>query len=187
MADVRFRARIAIIGINPYVLVSPARASRIKPRWRKPIPVLVRIDDGAASWRTNLMPVGDGSFYLYLHGGMRRASGSHVGNSVTVTLAFDRDYKGGPADPMPAWFAKALAKNRIARRSWEALAPSLQKELLRYFARLRSDRARQRNAERAVHVLAGGEGRFLGRVWNTKGEASRVDGPGESSAFRRRT
>ena len=173
VADIRFRARIAVTGINPYVPVSAARASRIKPRWRKPIPVLVRVNDGQETWRTNLMPVGDGSFYLYLHGGMRRASASQVGDSVTVALAFDPDYKGGPADPMQIWFAKALAKNPAAHRGWQALAPSLQKELLRYFARLQSDSARRRNAERAVHVLAGGEGRFMGRSWNTKDEASR--------------
>lgn len=73
---------------------------------------------------------------------------------------------------MPTWFAKALAENPAAHRGWKALAPSLQKELLRYFARLQSDSTRQRNAERAVHVLAGGEGRFMGRSWNMKDEAA---------------
>jgi Domain of unknown function (DUF1905)/Bacteriocin-protection, YdeI or OmpD-Associated len=168
VADIRFRARIAIVGVNPYVPVSAARASRIKPGWRKPMPVLVRVNDGAETWRTNLMPVGDGGFRLYLHGGMRRASGSQVDDSVTVALAFDCDYKRGPADPMQAWFATALAKNPAAQRGWKALTPSQQKELLRYFARLQSDSAQRRNAERAVQVLAGGEGRFMGRAWNTK-------------------
>jgi hypothetical protein len=173
VADIRFHTRIAIIGVNPCAPVSPAQASRIKPGWRKPMPVLVRINDCAQTWRTNLMPVGDGGFTLYLHGAMRRASASQVGDSVTVALAFDCDYKGGPADPMQAWFATALAKNPAAQRGWEALIPSLQKELLRYFARLQSDSAQRRNAELAVRVLAGGEGRFMGRSWNMKNGASR--------------
>lgn len=44
---IRFHARIAITGVNPYVPVSPALASRIEPGWRKPIPVLVHLNDGA--------------------------------------------------------------------------------------------------------------------------------------------
>ena len=167
-AAIRLSARIAITGINPYVPVNKAQANRIKPGWRKPLPILLRINDGKEIWRTRLMPVGDGSFYLYLHGRMRSACKSRVGDMVTAVLRFDGAYKGGPADPMPAWFVKALAKSPAARRGWKALSPSRQKELVRYFVRLQSASARQRNAERAVHVLAGGEGRFMGRSWNVK-------------------
>jgi len=47
-------------------------------------------------WRINLMPVGDGDFFLYLHGQVRKASGTSVGDVVSITLAFDDEYKGGP-------------------------------------------------------------------------------------------
>ena len=173
VAHIRLRARIAIIGINPYVPISKAQANRIKSGWRKPLPILLRVNDGTEIWRTNIMPAGNGSFYLYLHGRMRSASKSRVGDMITAVLAFDGDYKGGPTDPMPAWFVKALAKNSAARRGWKALSPSRQKELVRYFVRLQSASARQHNAERAVHVLAGGEGRFMGRSWNVKCEHPR--------------
>jgi hypothetical protein len=33
-------------------------------------------------WRTNLMPVGDGHFFLYLHGQVRKASDTSVGDSA---------------------------------------------------------------------------------------------------------
>ncbi len=65
-----------IRGINPYVLVSAVRARKIKPQWRRPLPVLVRINGHPKKtpWRINMMPVGDGSFYLYLHESVRHAS-----------------------------------------------------------------------------------------------------------------
>ena len=51
-------------------------------------------------------------------------------------------------------------------KNWEALIPSRRKEILRYFARLKSTEARERNLERALHVLSGRQGRFMARVWN---------------------
>ena len=39
----RFRAAIDIRGINPYVLVSAERAGKLKPDWRKPMPVRIQV------------------------------------------------------------------------------------------------------------------------------------------------
>lgn len=167
MSRLSFRAVIEITGVNPYVLVSARRAARLRPGWRKPLPVRVRVNGRPEEpWRINLMPVGDGSFRLYLHGDVRRASGTQVGDTVAVELEFDDDYRSGPAHPMPAWFRDALAGNRRARRAWDELIPSRQKEILRYFSRLKSPGAQMRNAQRALHALSGGKGRFMGRSWN---------------------
>ena len=117
-------------------------------------------------WRINLMPAGDGSFHLYLHGDVRRASGTAVGDTVTVQLEFDDEYRSGPAHPMPRWFRAALDRNRGARRAWSELIPSRQKEILRYFAHLKSPEARARNLRRAIQVLSGGRERFMARSWN---------------------
>ena len=154
-------------GINPFVLASATRARRLRKNWRKPLPVLVRVNGKPEMpWRINMMPVGDGSFYLYLHGAVRKASRTKTGDTVAVELQFDEDYKNGPLHPVPAWFRAALAKNSHARKSWEGLIPSRKKELLRYFAGLKSTEARARNLQRAIHVLAGGKARFMGRAWN---------------------
>ena len=76
-----FSAAIKIRGINPFLLVNASRANAINPGWRKPLPVLVRINgEPADAWRINMMPVGNGSFYLYLHGEIRKASGTAVGD-----------------------------------------------------------------------------------------------------------
>lgn len=167
MSSSRFRAVIQINGINPYVPVGARRAARIRKAWRKPMPVRVRVNGKPDEpWRINLMPVGDGGFYLYLHGDVRKASNTKVGDVVTVELEFDNEYKGGPAHPIPSWFSNALHRNRNAHRAWNELIPSRQKEILRYLSRLKTPGAQMQNVRRAVHVLAGGKARFLGRLWN---------------------
>lgn len=168
----RFRSIIEIQNINPYVRVSARRAAQIQKHWRKPLPVRVRINgQPKEAWRINMMPAGDGDFYLYLHGDVRKASKTAVGDTVMVELEFDDEYKSGPAHPMPAEFRESLDRNRAASQAWDKLTPSLQKEMLRYLARLKSADARARNVQRAIHVLSGRKGRFLGRAWNSSGES----------------
>jgi hypothetical protein len=164
----RFLAQIEIVDGNPYVRVSKARAERLKQGWRRPLPVLVRIDGEPETepWRINMMPLGDGRFRLYLHGIVRKASGTKVGDRVRVDVHFDSAYRGGPAHPMPAWFRVPLAKNRRAKQAWDALVPSRKKEFLRYLSWLKSKAARERNVARALHVLSGKKGRYMARSWS---------------------
>jgi hypothetical protein len=164
----RFRARMRISGINPYVPVRATQAARLKRGWRKPMPVRITINGkpARAPWRINMMPVGDGSFFLYLHEHVRKASGTKVGDIVTVTIEFDEAYRGGPGDPVPRWFSAELRRNPAAQKGWKALTPSRQKEIVRYLIRLKSPEARQRNVAKALHVLAGGEARFMARAWS---------------------
>lgn len=162
-----FRALIKQRGVNPYVIVSAALAAQLKAEWRKALPVHAWINGAPADgWRVNLMPIGDGRFYLYLNGDVRDQAGVGVGDRVDVRLRFNARYKGGPADPMPPWFETALKKNAKARRGWDALTPSLQKEILRYLARLKTPEARAGNLEKALRVLSGQPGKFLARDWN---------------------
>ena len=46
------------------------------------------------------MPIGDGSFYLYLHGDVRKSSKTKVGDIVKVRVQFDHEYTNGPMHPM---------------------------------------------------------------------------------------
>jgi len=167
-ARLRFRARIEINGINPYVPVRAMQAARLKGGWRKPMPVRITVngEPAAAPWRINMMPAGDGSFFLYLHEQVREASDTKVGDVVSVTIEFDEDYRGGPADPVPRWFSAELRRNAAAQKGWKALPPSRQKEIVRYLVRLKSPEAQQRNVQKALHVLAGGKARFMARAWS---------------------
>lgn len=157
---------VRIRGINPFILIGWVYANALRPGWRKPLPVLLRINGKpAAPVRTNMMPAGDGNFYLYLNGIVRAAAGVGVGDRVRAEIAFDSAYRSGPQHGMPAWFRQALKQNSEARKNWSALTASRKKEILRYFARLRSPQARARNLAKAIHVLSGHRGRFMARSW----------------------
>jgi hypothetical protein len=163
---IRFDALIQRRGINPFVAVSSARAKALTPGWRKPLPVLVRINDKPrVPWRINLMPAGNGEFYLYLHEIVRKASGTSVGDRVSVELSFDAKYQSGPQHRMPQWFKQGLDANPQALKNWAALIPSRKKEILRYFSQLKSLDARTRNLSKALHVLSGEAERFMARDW----------------------
>jgi hypothetical protein len=179
----RFYGAIEIRGINPYVHVEAKTANRLKAGWRKPMPVLARINERPKKpWRINMMPRGDGSFYLYLRGGLRKLSGTRVGDRVKVELSFDESYRAGPINAMPSWFGAALRENRRAREAWNALVPSRKKEVLRYFAALRPPEARARNLRRAMEVLTGKEARFMARTW--KGGKEKITLPPARTASR---
>lgn len=161
-----FSAEVQIVGVNPYVLVNDERVQALKPRWRRPMPVLVKLNGTPDTpWRTNMMPVGGGEFYLYLHGGMRKAAHVKVDDMVNVTLRFDDTYRNGPLHDSPEWFQEALEASSLALENWTNLTPSRQKEVLRYFAALKSDQAKKRNLIQALRVLEGENDRFMGRDW----------------------
>ncbi|WP_416305932.1 DUF1905 domain-containing protein [Neptunicella sp. SCSIO 80796] len=102
------------------VLITAEDAERLQPGWRKPLPVKVKVNNKPdTAWRINAMPVGDGSFYLYLHEDVRKASKTRVGDRVNVDLAFDNEYRSGPAHPMPDWFGKELDQCAEALQKWQ--------------------------------------------------------------------
>jgi Domain of unknown function (DUF1905)/Bacteriocin-protection, YdeI or OmpD-Associated len=163
-----FDAVIQIRGINPFVEVSSSLASTLKPGWRKPLPVLVRINGKPSDhWRVNMMPIGNGNFYLYLHDTVRKASGTTVGDCVNVEVQFDLSYRNGPQRCIPKWFKQALDSNAEAKKNWNALIPSRKKEVIRYFSQLITPDAQARNLAKALHVLSGENGRFMARDWKS--------------------
>jgi hypothetical protein len=152
---IRMRSTIQIQGINPFVRVTARHATRLKANWRRPLPVRITVN-GVPNppWRINLMPIGDGGFYLYLHAEVRKASGIQVGDRIEVEMQFDHDYAPGPSPVMPAWFVSALKRNTSAKLAWRRLTPSRQKEIARYLAGLKSEAARERNLQRVLSMLA---------------------------------
>lgn len=166
MNSLQFTQVIEIREGNPYVLVTKDQVEQLQPNWHKPMPVVIQVNGKPDDpWHINMMPAGNGDFYLYLHGDVRKASNTIVGNVVTVDVRFDVDYHNGPLHPMPDWFDTALNENIEARDNWGKLPPSRQKEVLRYFSWLKSDEAKQRNIDKAIAVLSGEPGRFMARDW----------------------
>jgi len=167
MSTLSFSAIIDIREGNPYILVSRERIKTFKPGWKKPLPVRIQVNNKPTEpWRINMMPAGNGDFYLYLHGDVRRSSDTKVGDRVNVHIVFDTEYQNGPMHPVPPWFSDALSAHPVALKNWEQLIPSRKKEILRYFSWLKSEEAIQRNLRRALHVLEGNDGRFMARSWS---------------------
>lgn len=161
-----FKAIVQIRGINPYILVTAINANELLSNWRKPMPVIVQINGKPdLPWHTNMMPTGDGDFYLYLHGDVRRASSTKVGDKVAAKVWLDVAYQNGPLHPMPKKLQQLFKQNEIAAKRWQELSPSRQKEVLRYIAGLKSEAAIDRNIHMFGGVLLGSNGRFMGRDW----------------------
>jgi len=166
MKSLQFTSIIKIRGVNPYILITKEQSEEIKPAWKKPLPVLVRINGKPdMPWHINMMPSGDGSFYLYLHGDIRKASATKVGDKVAVEVGFDSEYINGPQHPVPEWFTSVLEADPEVPKNWEALIPSRKKEILRYFSQLKSQEAINRNLAKVLNVLSGKPGRFIARSW----------------------
>lgn len=165
MAGVQFTQRIKLRGINPYLLLSAKLAQQLRPGWRKPMPVRVAINGQPRPPASiNLMPVGDGSFYLYLNGPVREASGTAVGDRVTAELTFDARYRGGPTHAIPRSLEQGLRARPKLARAWEELTPSRRKEILRYLGSLRTAEARERNVVKLLAALAHPGQEYLGRA-----------------------
>ena len=63
-----FTATIKIRNGNPYIPVDAPRAATIKEGWRKPLPVLFRINGlPTKAWRVNMMPARARNLAKVLH------------------------------------------------------------------------------------------------------------------------
>ena len=155
MRKVSFSAVIRKEGINPYV--DPPLGTGVKlGKAKGVIPVTVSLDGKA--FRANLMPLGakrtkaaPGRHHrLYLHGVMRKTIGKDLGNRVKVELMLDAK---PPVVPMNPALAGKLRKDPKARKVFEGLSPSHQKELKRYLNHLKSPEALQRNVDKVMRYL----------------------------------
>ena len=154
-----FKARIYIIGVNPYVLPPVAVLKEIFKQAGKEkgtIPVRGTLD-GHPYIQTLVRY--SGKWRLYLNTPMRKLAKKDVGDMVQVTIEFDPIER---TIPVPAKLLKALQDNPQARNVFEQLSPSRQKEISRYIANLKSEEAIVKNVARAIGFLVGDE-RFVGR------------------------
>ena len=127
-----FRARMKIRDGNPYVYVSRSpRASAQSRAGASRCPSSCGSMDSRRSkpWRINLMPIGHGAFYLYLHGDVRRASKTKVGDRVDVGGRVRLGVSQRPDAPDARLVPRAAREERARRRkAWDALIPSRKKK-----------------------------------------------------------
>ncbi len=154
-----FSAKIHIIGINPYVLLPQIVLKYIFRKSGKnkgAIPVELKIAD--KNFIQNLVKY-SGKWRLYLNGPMRKAAGKNVGDDIDIQIDFDPKPR---TTPMHSKLKKAFKENPNAKKAFEKLSPSRQKEILRYINFLKSEESVDGNIKRAISYLAGKQS-FVGR------------------------
>jgi hypothetical protein len=154
-----FNAEIQIIGINPFVFVPKYILENIfeeAGKAKSPIPICGTIN--GKPYQQTLVRY-QGEWRLYINTLMLEKSPKKVGETISLTVAFD------PADrsvkPHPK-FLHALQNNPAAKLKFEDLIPSLQKEIIRYISSLKTEKSVDANVKRAIDFLLG-KSSFVGR------------------------
>lgn len=101
-----------------------------------------------------------GAWRLYLNMPMRKAAGKDVGDKARFEVRYDSEPK--PVIVMHPKLQQALSEHPEERQIFDSLAPSLQHEIVRYIANLKSEETIAKNVARAIRFLKGEE-RFVGR------------------------
>jgi hypothetical protein len=154
-----FKAKLDIIGINPFVFVPETILSTLfkdAGRDKGHIPVCGLVN-GKPYEQTLLRYQGE--WRLYINTTMLPYSPKKIGEIIEVSIEFDQ--RDRTLQPHPE-LIKALAQNKEAKAVFEGLPPSRQKEIMRYIANLKTAETREKNIKRAIGFLLG-ENRFMAR------------------------
>jgi len=120
------------------------------------IPVQLKI--GGKDFIQNLVKY-TGKWRLYLNTPMRKAVAKDVGDIIDVQIDFDSKPRTTPTHPK---LKLAFNENPTAKKEFEKLSPSRQKEILRYINFLKSEESVDKNVQRAVSHLTDNTP-FIGR------------------------
>ena len=156
---IKFKAKIEIIGVNPFVFLPDRVLQQIFAQAGKntgKIPVKIKID-GHEFPQTLIK--WSGSWRLYLNTPMRKAAQKDVGDVAKFEIEYDPIVRIVPMHPK---FQKALRENKEAKKVFDNLRPSLQLEINRYFSFLKTESSVDRNVTKAIQFLLG-NGRFVAR------------------------
>jgi hypothetical protein len=159
MDMLKFKAKIEIIGVNPFVFLPDRVLHQIFIQAGKnkgKIPVRIKI---AGHEFTQTLIKWSGAWRLYLNTPMRKAAKKDVGDVANFEIAYDPVERVFPIHPK---FEKALLENKEAKTVFDSLRPSLQLEINRYFSFLKTESSVDRNVTKAIQFLLG-KGRFVAR------------------------
>jgi Bacteriocin-protection, YdeI or OmpD-Associated/Domain of unknown function (DUF1905) len=132
-----------------------AAKKRTQPK-PKHIPVVATVNH--CSTRTTLVPAGAGRYRLQINTALRKAGGADTGDVIGVALQLDT----APRDvPVPAELMATLKQHPKARKEFEQLPPGHRRQLLLYYLRAKSAKARAHVTERFLDHLH--ERALLGR------------------------
>ncbi|RMA64702.1 YdeI/OmpD-associated family protein [Ulvibacter antarcticus] len=154
-----FKAKIELIGINPFVYVPKEVLKNIFQQANKektPIPIRGVIN--ATPYQQTLVKYRR-AWRFYINNKMLKNSPKRIGESVRITIEFDPDDRNIKPHPK---LVTALQENKEARIIFDNLSPSRQNEIVKYISHLKTDESIIKNVRRAIQFLLGNE-RFIGR------------------------
>ncbi|HYG52176.1 MAG TPA: YdeI/OmpD-associated family protein [Flavobacteriales bacterium] len=153
------QASIAILGVNPYVLLTESQLQMLfKQAGRDKGPIPIKVTINKQDFVQNLVKY-KSKWRLYLNMPMRKAAGKGVGDTIKLSVKFDPQERVTEMHPK---LKAALDKHKKAKAKFESLPASRQKEIKRYIGFLKSDEAIEKNINRAINFLLEKE-RFIGR------------------------
>ena len=154
-----FKAKIEIIGINPFVFLPDNVLENIFRQAGKDkgkIPVKMKIE--GHEFIQSLIKY-SGHWRLYLNTPMRKIAKKEVGDIARFEIEFDNDERKIQMHPK---LQIALNNNLEAGEVFDNLRPSLQLEIVRYLSFLKKDETVDKNIIKAINFLLG-KGNFIGR------------------------
>src|SRR5580692_12406996 len=114
----------------------------------KHIPVVASVN--RCSTRTTLVPAGAGRYRLQINTALRKAGGADVGDVIGVALQLD----SAPREiPVPADLTSVLKQHAKARKEFDRLPAGHRRQLLLYYLRAKSPKARAHVTERFLDHL----------------------------------
>lgn len=147
-----FKAKIEIIGINPFVFIPKKILQDLFVQAGKstsPIPVVATLN--GITFRQNLVRY-SGHWRLYLNTPVRKKANLDVGDAGLFEINFDPKPR---VEKMPDSLMHALKKSKKAMQAFEALAASRQKEIKRYLNGLKTNESILRNTGHVMDYLEG--------------------------------
>lgn len=154
-----FKAKIELIGINPFVFVPQQvlqQLFRDSGKEKGSIPIRGTIN--GAEYKQTLVKF-SGEWRLYINAKMLPHSPKRIGEELEISVAFDPEDR--TIHPHPK-LVQALEDHPEAKAVFDGLVPSLQHEIVRYIAQLKTEASIDRNVQKAIQFLLGKE-RFIGR------------------------
>jgi hypothetical protein len=159
-----FKARLEIIGINPFVFLPEKILNGIfqaSGKCKSPIPVKGTVN--GKPFRQNLMKH-LGEWRLYINLTMLKNSPKRVGEMIEVSVEFDDSERAVSIHPE---MDKAIRESPLTMKNFENLIPSAKLELIRYINNLKTEAAIKRNIEKIIKYLKG-ETDFFGKKINNR-------------------
>lgn len=157
-----FKAEIKLLGINPFVFVPKTILKKIFDQSGKTkghIPIRGKVNNN--NYIQTLVRY-KGEWRLYINTKMLKNSPKRIGEEITISVEFD------PSDrtitPHPR-LINALNENKVAKKVFDNLPPSRQKEIVRYISFLKSEESISNNIKKIIGFLKG-ENNYLGRKIN---------------------